>query len=66
MTNKQTIEEAKKRYAKWGASAVYDFASHIEWRDWGVCEQCDETTPTIDEVCMVCGTFKRKAIKCGN
>ena len=58
MTNEQIMKEAQKRYEKWGAGAVYDYANHMKWEDWSVCEQCGATTPTINNSCMVCGTKK--------
>jgi hypothetical protein len=38
-----------------GASAVHDFAKLLNWEEYGHCEPCDEITPLLDKLCLVCG-----------
>ena len=50
-------------YRRGGQYAVYDYvrAVHPDWQ-WSACEPCEDTTPTRDEACAVCGTEKEQPV----
>jgi len=58
--NKTIFKEAEKRYNKWGASAVYDYAHSINIKHWSICTQCNECTPSINKTCLICGSKKER------
>jgi hypothetical protein len=68
MTKKEikTIREtAYEKYCAVGPSAVYDYANTIEGIEYDYCEQCDASTPTLEDgeglcECLLCGSGKNK------
>jgi hypothetical protein len=58
-TNKQMIKESHELYQKHGSDAVYRYAVAENVKAWDVCHPCEETTPTIDGICLVCWTSKQ-------
>lgn len=60
MKSKKLYKKLISLYEKFGAIAVYDYASkhvHEFESEWQKCQACEECTPTIkgEHFCSVCG-----------
>lgn len=45
-------------YDEKGAVGVYDYANKHGIHSWSYCGPCDAETPTIGNICLVCGSRK--------
>lgn len=52
--------EAYKIYEKHGYTGVFRFAEKLGFCKYLYCEPCEDTTPTISDSCLVCGSVYTK------